>query len=286
VEVDESLFHGTSLTQLGTVYSEKNYLFLRQAYISTKGQYNQYLNQICSLHRPIGSNTKLSIKLQNKAELIASELLQTGYFSLPGYFNPTLCDDLLHYLSTLSYQSGRSRCDARPSSIFCYELTKRLLTDPFIKRVADLYLNVNSILYPVYCWKTRPFKDNEANASRDALMYHIDHDYNRFLKVFVYLNDVSLDNGPHTYCPQTSFKNLPAFVDCNRRFSCSEIDSAGLRQSSIIGSAGTIIFADTLNIHKGTPVKSGERYILQVQFTDSLVGAELRDSSLYRAYAT
>ena len=108
-------------------------------------------------------------------------------------------------------------------------------------------------------------------------MYHFDSDHNRFLKVFIYLDDVDEDTGPHAYIPRTSIRfrsNLPKELKRDGRFDDSIIRKYGIKAKIICGSKGKIIFADTHNLHKGTPVHGRKsRYILQLQFVDSLLGA-------------
>ena len=52
------------------------------------------------------------------------------------------------------------------------------------------------------------------------------------------------------------------------------INRYGIKTRLICGGQGTVVFADTHNLHKGTPVYGNKsRYILQLQFVDSLLGA-------------
>ena len=129
-------------------------------------------------------------------------------------------------------------------------------------------------------WKTDYVDTSILNKSKDAMLFHFDCDHNRFLKVFMYLNDVGADNGPHVYVPNTSVEYRAKLPDCiqkDGRLNSIEVINSGLIPNYIEGPGGTMIFADTSSLHKEEhQLKKGHpRYILQIQYVDSLAGARL-----------
>ena len=92
--------------------------------------------------------------------------------------------------------------------------------------------------------------------------FHRDVDDWRFVKLFVHLTDVGLDNGPHAYVLNSvrseSFRRIG-------RFSDKEIALAFDNQIiSVTGEAGQAFLENTFGLHRGTPVQSGIRLIFQV----------------------
>ena len=110
------------------------------------------------------------------------------------------------------------------------------------------------------------------------MQFHFDSDHNRFLKVFLYLDDVNFDNGPHIFIPSTNMfnrKSLHPSLQYDGRISDSSILKNGLLPRILTGIRGTLIFADTHNLHRVSSVSASlERNIVQLQFVDSLFGAK------------
>ena len=109
-------------------------------------------------------------------------------------------------------------------------------------------------------------------------MFHFDADNNRFLKIFVYLNDVCKDSGPHVAVSGTQAKyryKLPDLIQCDGRIDNRTVLNLGLSPTVFFGQRGTLIFGDTHCLHRGTPLRQGKiRYVVQLQFSDSVFGAE------------
>ena len=92
--------------------------------------------------------------------------------------------------------------------------------------------------------------------------------------VFIYLDDVSVDNGPHCFVPG-SHRNRGNHLLRDGRFSDEEIKlyygSDAIK--TITGEAGTIFIANTHALHRGSVVNQGKRRILQLIYSNSLFGA-------------
>lgn len=145
---------------------------------------------------------------------------------------------------------------------------QELVTDPYILKVCQNYLEANPILVQTNFWITNGqeegFKDN-------THMFHQDNDDLKFIKVFIYLNDVDENNGPHSYV-RGSINNLklPDKYRISQRLSDDYIkNSYDGNVLTLIGKRGTIIFENTYGFHKGCQIKSGYRLMLQFQFASS-----------------
>ena len=50
---------------------------------------------------------------------------------------------------------------------------------------------------------SNPLKISESEKYRNAQYFHWDNDFTKFFKMYIYLNDVDNNNGPHIYIPHT-----------------------------------------------------------------------------------
>ena len=136
------------------------------------------------------------------------------------------------------------------------------------------YLDVEPILMQTNCWWSTPAGKVHNDPDASAQLFHQDNEFLSFVKVFIYLNDVSLDNGPHRLVSGShlDYQNLfPDRKDPSDRLSEDRIVERvdPRRIKSIVGKAGTVIAVDTTAIHAGSPVKSGYRAMLQFEYASS-----------------
>ena len=90
--------------------------------------------------------------------------------------------------------------------------------------------------------------------------WHLDAgDGLNFIKYFIYITDVSFANGPTAFV-EYSHKLIKRKYFTGRRFTNREIkiDFPG-KEIKVYGKKGTVFAVDTRGIHKGEPVKKGER---------------------------
>jgi hypothetical protein len=106
--------------------------------------------------------------------------------------------------------------------------------------------------------------------------WHRDSPYRHQFKVIVYLSDASLEQGPFEYIPKShtagsavnSSRALGKSIS-NDRYTDDEIDALW-RQNlidkprTVVGKAGTILFADTRGLHRGRPLESGRRRAITI----------------------
>jgi hypothetical protein len=151
---------------------------------------------------------------------------------------------------------------------------QHLLLDPTIHSVASAYLRTDAINDDITMWWSTDHLGGKASSAA-AQHYHFDMDRIKFLKFFFYLTDVTTENGPHCYVTG-SHARKPRQLLRDGRISDSEIRQyySDEQLVEITGVRGTIIAADTRGFHKGKPLISGERLILEFEFATSLFGAE------------
>jgi hypothetical protein len=273
-------------------YSESLYLESRKLYVATKGKFNNDVNKLIGQLRPPmqykGQNDILHGKFN--AQKIAESLYQQGgYLKLNLDLGQEIYDEIRNALDDADNQvmvapeiSSRTFI-SEWNSLKKFKLTQIILSSRLLKSVADTYLGCNSVISMIIAWKSRAITRSEELMNRDALQFHFDCDHNRFLKLFIYLSDVDHQCGPHVAIPFTGgayfFSSLPPDICQDRRLSNIEILNTGLNPHVFCGPQGTLLLGDTANLHRGTPVYQGRsRYLLQIQYSDTIFGAQLAHS--------
>ena len=146
-----------------------------------------------------------------------------------------------------------------------------LVTNDKLLNMASEYLGAPatlSLLLPL--WSFPNTADNPINMQ----LFHRDSDDYKFVKFFIFLNDVAKGEGEQIYIKGSNDgKKLPQSLYEIRRYTSNEIYSFFSKEQSLTltGSAGTNWFADTYGIHRGTQPKTNKRLLLQLQFTLSEV---------------
>ena len=101
---------------------------------------------------------------------------------------------------------------------------------------------------------------------RDQNLGSIDKTKNNFLKVFVYLTDVTETTGPFTYA-KGSHKEMLENIK-NYRVSDQEVKTLYPEtETKLTGPAGTILVANTIGLHKGTKVQEKHRDMFTMNFS-------------------
>jgi hypothetical protein len=153
---------------------------------------------------------------------------------------------------------------------------KSQLVSSYIDRftpVAQNYFNQVNIEVELTLFQKSEVQSDLNNIPGGA--FHSD-DNKKNLKFFIYLTDVSENNGPFLLSPKTHGFTL------RRIFPWCMWEITGLRKyiyveklpesappvMPVLGSAGTIFCADTTIYHKASPVIQGERRVLVISFAE------------------
>ena len=153
------------------------------------------------------------------------------------------------------------------------ENVQRFMADETLIQLAERYLEAPPINDLTAMWWSAPA--DVASRSAAAQLFHFDMDRIQFIKFFVYLTDVGPHNGPHVVV-RGSHKRRPTVFYKDRRFSDEEVNAAFPEGEirSLVGPAGTVLAVDTSSLHKGQPLETDHRLLLQVEYTNSLFGQE------------
>ena len=226
-------------------------------------------------------NNNLHI-IDNDYNLINTELVEKGIYINKNLLNIDYCDNLLkifnnkiyidrndnmknHKLNIydIDFFKNKSLWVKNQSEIINNIYIKNIVTDNYIYNIVKNYLNADPILCQVNFWINGESKINSSQ------VFHQDRDHLRFLKIFIYLNDVNENNGAHIYV-EKSKNNIKMETNNYKpgiRVSDNFINLNYKDNIKIIeGKKGSIIFEDTTGFHKGGVVKTNFRYLLQIEY--------------------
>jgi ectoine hydroxylase-related dioxygenase (phytanoyl-CoA dioxygenase family) len=127
-------------------------------------------------------------------------------------------------------------------------------------------------------WSSNYIKGADKQAAQD---FHYDMDRIKWLKFFIYLTDVDENNGPHCFIKGSHRSgNIPDSLLSIGYARLSDEDVANYYSPDKYlyhkGTVGTIVAEDSRGLHKGHPLKYGERLVFQVQFSISEFGSSYR----------
>lgn len=170
---------------------------------------------------------------------------------------------------------GAVRYDFATADLLANEDVQKLLADLSLLAIAQDYLGARPHADVLTMWWHTAFSD--VPDSEAAQFFHFDMDRPKWLKVFIYLTDVGSRNGPHAFVAGSHRSGaIPAhLLDKGYvRLSDAEVEQAFPSSDVLQFSAprGSIILEDTRGLHKGRHVESGDRLVLQLQFSNSLFG--------------
>ena len=188
------------------------------------------------------------------------------------------------------------------SEFACYGLSDiaatphviEIANDPGLISLAEQYLGCVPTIYSLNIWWSRPAPDE---GTRTTQSFHRDIDDFKFLSLFIYLSDVTMETGPHQYAigthtndglanvlaqsldlPDTreleTIQRSPEFSAVLENLNRGQSDLSpehaksivGDNYKSYIGSAGTGLIMSPAGFHKGLTPRSDARLMLWVRY--------------------
>lgn len=152
-------------------------------------------------------------------------------------------------------------------------ITRIAMSDQFVDLAAEFLGIERRKLVSVASIDALIRLDRPRNASTvgydDALEFHRDIDAFRFVKMFVFLTDVTRDSGHHEVY-LGSHRSTPLALGPIVRFSNADIEAA-IPQAKLYhveGSAGYAYAENTFAFHRGTKPLLGDRLILNLEYME------------------
>jgi ectoine hydroxylase-related dioxygenase (phytanoyl-CoA dioxygenase family) len=229
----------------------------------------------------------------------SDELDRQGYSLIADFVAPTDCDAIVDFLGQAGLafredlsgtihqgytQANVDRASSNvtrivdQSALLACPAVAKLAFDPNLVAVAQKFLGAPPVHTQTNCWWSKHHSDDLEHVKAAAQQFHQDRDYIRFLKVFIYLTDVDEASGPHEFIAgsnadyaQVSKNRLRSSKRLSDRYLESVYPKDRFRQFT--ATRGSIILEDTSGFHKGNPVVSGHRLMLQLEYVSSLFGA-------------
>jgi hypothetical protein len=277
---------------------EESYKSMIKLYCATDGISNEEFNKKIIKDNPpltvpediegiIGKYSANDFKKVNK------ELNQKGYTHFEQKLSREICEKLYNFALKApskippTYKEKIIYNPENPlAEIYRFDMIdlmnnediQKLIIDPVLLNIARNYLGCEPIFdFPAMWWSTSFQKEASSEA---AQLYHFDMDRIKWLKIFFYINDVTLENGPHCYIQGTHLPNTKPNEILKRGY--ERIQDSELHPyykpddiKIVCGQAGSIFAGDTKCWHKGTNLKKGHRLVLEFEYTSSLFGINI-----------
>lgn len=277
-------------------------------YCLTKGLSNLILNYLIITNYKLKKFLSLKFFFERKKNLntskehlniqkIVSEISKTGYSIFPEYIKKENINDVLKIIdyakcsyildnkiiksdTILDVPKEATIIDVEESELLKEKVIQDLVHNPFFYETAKNYFNSTPIFVNV---GLRISKISENPGVKEAQLYHFDLDRPKWLKFFIYLNDVvNKDHGPHSYIEKSHkvfSKPYKILIKRYQRISDEEIFKFynPNYEKVILGKAGTLAIGDTLAFHKGHNPKTKIRKVLAIEFSNSLFGSYFKN---------
>jgi hypothetical protein len=299
------IIKNSSYLIIGYLYfltSGKNLEFSYQAMINlfcqTKGRSNALIQRLYNLLNPfkINLNVQSSYFPSDNIDEIVTQLNRKGFYILETLLPENFIDQFSNYVTSVPAKirivDNEIKIDHREifdlnnvkgvryeyfkNELISEKFIQQLAYDKFFLEVAGRYLGSPPILDLVEMWWHARFKDiPDLNA---AQLYHFDMDRVKWLKVFIYLTDVTGENGPHCFVESSHLiDGIPENILKNgyARTTDAQVESSFAKDKihRFIAPRGTIIFEDSSGLHKGEVVQKGARLIFELQYSLSNFGS-------------
>ena len=218
---------------------------------------------------------------------LVAELRLRGCVAIPGFMGGEECTSLLtsiHKMNGSARPSGLAyetqfgwmaepdsgpRFDTNQQVLGDNPLVTDLKDNGLILNISRRYLHCAPVLASIQSWTTRPPIDNlPETLDETAMAFHCDSDYFGFLKFFILLTKVEVENGPFAFITGSHRGDRHVAGRMPDQALLSPGDSVFLGT----GEPGDLIIADTKGWHKASPPTQGQRTMLQFVFAGSLFG--------------
>ncbi|MFM9879542.1 MAG: hypothetical protein ACKVOO_03920 [Burkholderiaceae bacterium] len=157
---------------------------------------------------------------------------------------------------------AHSRLYHAPADVACIPELVGLANHPQVLALVARYMGATPTIVSMQAWWSIGHADAALHLAQDD-MFHRDVDDLRFLKMFMYLTDVGMDNGVHSFVMQSHQS-----MQLVRRGPISEMQIhqhfAPAAVASYTGEAGTLFIEDTWGIHRQSPATAGLRLAFAV----------------------
>lgn len=202
-------------------------------------------------------------------------LNEDGIMMMPGFLQPDQAAKLVEVLSGMACQDpwkpekGQFRIENAPPGTHVADIpdaatlkaASEIAFDRRLLAMAGVYFGSVPYVDSIQAW----WSLSGNTVAQEAENFHRDNDGIRFLKFFLYLTDVDIEQGPHNFVRGSHVD--PRLLE-RRRYTDEEVKSCFGNNCvfAITGKAGDAFLEDTFGIHKGQLPTAGRRLLLQVRY--------------------
>lgn len=194
---------------------------------------------------------------------------------MPGFLQPHQAARLVEILSDMVCQDpwkpekGRLRIEDAPPETHVADIpdaaTLKAASDIAFDRrllaMASAYFGSVPYVDSIQAW----WSLSGNTVAEEAENFHRDNDRIRFLKFFLYLTGVDVEQGPHNFVRGSHVD--PRLLE-RRQYADEEVEACFGNNCmlAITGKAGDAFLEDTFGVHKGQLPTAGRRLLLQVRY--------------------
>ncbi len=270
-------------------FSFTGYYTLRRLHFLTRGYSSlclRYLHQ-CLLPVEIAFIPELERVLadleQNSYHLMPAVVAKEQISAIQDFARTTRCRPSLHDQEHRDAKTGQNllpsvifepnqplarRYDFDTQQMWRCQAIQELAAQSRWRDYATAFLKSPAKLVQAYMWWS--VATNLPESRYTGQVFHVDLDRFHFVNFFFYLTPVDLTNGPQEYFPG-SHQPPPLELAIDQRWSEEALAAVygPAAKHTLTGPAGTVIMADTRAFHRGRPLESGQRLMLQFEFASS-----------------
>lgn len=235
-----------------------------------------------------------------RLENVSAQIRRDGYYIFEDRIPDALCDDFYKACLEIEGRTSRDQTIKAPYAKFdpanpvgfVYDLPEKeiwkvpsaqtLIADPIFINLCQSYFQAAPALKDLNVWWSA-VREGKGD-SNSAQEFHFDYDPAPiWLKIFVYMTDVTAETGPHVYARGSNRNQQPRMKEMLSRgyvrISDEEIAQTFGAENvmEITGRKGTVIAVDTLGYHKGKAPQAGHRLLAQFEFATPLFAKSVSD---------
>lgn len=207
---------------------------------------------------------------------VGKELAERGRADLPDLVTADQIDDIRQHIADLlahdpyrpELGTYRAPHEVPPQTHVSHYSNEDIVRVPHLLKLANhprvlapvaRWLGGRPTIAALRLWWSTPSGDG---VPEHAELFHRDVDDLRFVKLFVYLTDVTAETGPHVFVDGSHVVDRMTQI---RRYEDEEV-AAAFGAEKIVqleGTAGTAFLENTYGMHRGVPPITGPRLIFQ-----------------------
>ncbi|MDB4084499.1 phytanoyl-CoA dioxygenase family protein [Candidatus Pelagibacter sp.] len=216
--------------------------------------------------------TKKNFKKTNEIRKYSYLIKKKGFLIIENFLDKKECKSIVDILESFYSTNKEMAWHDKSNSEYRFFGAEKIN-----KKINNFYSNDLLINIGSFCTNT-PLSNlmtmaNKVKYNKNNLGsgggWHRD-DFNFQFKAILYLNDVSMDNGPFQLIKNSNglINIIKDWVAARFNIKSTRIDDANValldkdRLKTITGKAGTLILVDTSLIHRGKPLTSGLRHAM------------------------